>query len=105
MDDPRRHATERPERSAEPQALAELRQTVKRYGKVTALDGVDFSVRRGEVVALLGPNGAGKTTAVQLLLGLLRPTSGEVRLFGCNPQAAEARVRVGAMLQVSKVPE
>jgi ABC-2 type transport system ATP-binding protein len=92
-------------RSSQDPPLAELRRTVKRYGKVTALDGVDFSVRRGEVVALLGPNGAGKTTAVQLLLGLLRPTEGEVRLFGRSPHDSEARVRVGAMLQVSKVPE
>ncbi len=93
------------QRSQPPAALAELRRAVKRYGKVTALDGVDFSVRPGEVVSLLGPNGAGKTTAVQLLLGLLRPSAGEVRLFGRNPQDAEARIRVGAMLQVSKVPE
>jgi ABC-2 type transport system ATP-binding protein len=85
--------------------LAELRRTVKKYGAVTALDGVDFAVRRGEVVALLGPNGAGKTTAVHLLLGLLRPSAGEVRLFGREPHDAEARVRVGAMLQISKVPE
>lgn len=93
------------ERSPEFAALAELRRAVKRYGTVTALDGVDFVVRSGEVVALLGPNGAGKTTAVQLLLGLLRPSGGEVRLFGRDPRDAEARVRVGAMLQVSKVPE
>jgi ABC-2 type transport system ATP-binding protein len=57
------------------------------------------------VLALLGPNGAGKTTAVQLLLGLLRPSEGSARLFGHDPQDREARVRVGAMLQISKVPE
>jgi ABC-2 type transport system ATP-binding protein len=89
---------------------AELRQASKEYGgrggtRVTALDRLDFAVQPGEVVALLGPNGAGKTTAVQLLLGLARPTSGEARLFGRDPQDAAARVRVGAMLQVSKVPE
>jgi ABC-2 type transport system ATP-binding protein len=85
--------------------IAELRRAGKRYGKVTALDGVDFQVRPGEVVALLGPNGAGKTTAVQLLLGLLRPDSGTATLFGLDPREAEARVRIGAMLQISKVPE
>lgn len=85
--------------------LAELRRAVKRYGAVTALAGIDFAVRPGEVVALLGPNGAGKTTAVQLLLGLIRPSSGEARLFGQDPRSTEARVRVGTMLQVSKVPE
>ena len=75
--------------------IAELRRAGKRYGAVTALDGVDFQVRPGEVVALLGPNGAGKTTAVQLLLGLLRPSSGEATLFGLDPRKAEARVRIG----------
>jgi ABC-2 type transport system ATP-binding protein len=85
--------------------VAELRQAVKRYGAVTALAGLDFTVRPGEVVALLGPNGAGKTTAVQLLLGLARPSAGEALLFGVEPRSTEARVRTGAMLQISKVPE
>ena len=88
--------------------IAELRRAVKRYGAVTAigaLGGIDFAVRPGEVVALLGPNGAGKTTAVQLLLGLIRPSAGEAELFGVDPRQAAARTRTGAMLQVSKVPE
>ncbi|HSS76063.1 MAG TPA: ABC transporter ATP-binding protein [Thermoanaerobaculia bacterium] len=85
--------------------LAEMRGAVKKYGAVTALAGIDFAVQPGEVVALLGPNGAGKTTAVQLLLGLIRPSGGEVRLFGQDPRSTAARVRVSAMLQVSKVPE
>ncbi|HTG33630.1 MAG TPA: ABC transporter ATP-binding protein [Thermoanaerobaculia bacterium] len=85
--------------------VAELRRAVKRYGAVTALAGIDFEVRPGEVVALLGPNGAGKTTAVQLLLGLARPNAGEARLFGVEPRRVEARMRTGAMLQISKVPE
>ncbi len=87
------------------EVVAELRGAVKRYGPVTALDGVDLAVRAGEVVAVLGPNGAGKTTAVQLLLGLGRPDAGTARLFGRDPRDAAARVRVGAMLQISKVPE
>ncbi len=85
--------------------VAELRRAVKRYGPVTALAGIDFAVRPGEVVALLGPNGAGKTTAVQLLLGLIRPSAGEAHLFGRGPQSPGARMRTGAMLQISKVPE
>jgi ABC-2 type transport system ATP-binding protein len=85
--------------------VAELARASKRYGAVVALDGVDFTVREGEVVALLGPNGAGKTTVVQLLLGLLRPQAGTARLFGRNPWDAAARTRVGTMLQVSRVPE
>jgi ABC-2 type transport system ATP-binding protein len=84
---------------------ATLAGAVKRYGAVTALAGVDLVVRRGEVLALLGPNGAGKTTAVQLLLGLLAPDAGTARIFGRDPRRPVARVRTGAMLQVSKVPE
>ena len=85
--------------------VAELTNVSKSYGEVQALRSVSFSVRAGEVVAVLGPNGAGKTTAVSLLLGLLRPSEGEVRLFGADPQATETRTRVGAMLQTSGVPE
>ena len=54
----------------------------KRYGSTLALDDLCLTINRGEVVGLLGPNGAGKTTTVNLLLGVLTPTSGEVRLFG-----------------------
>ena len=55
---------------------------VKRYGKVTAVDGLSLRVARGEIYAFLGLNGAGKTTTVRLLLGMVRPTSGEVRVLG-----------------------
>ena len=85
--------------------VAELRAAVKRYRAVTALDGVDFAIRPGELVALLGPNGAGKTTAVKLLLGLARPDGGAAHLFGADPRSLAARSRLGAMLQISKVPE
>jgi len=79
------------------QTIAQLSGAVKTYGRVTALAGVDLDVRSGEVVAVLGPNGAGKTTAVQLLLGLIRPTRGSARLFGREPRDTAARVRVGTM--------
>ena len=58
--------------------IAELRGVTKRYGAVTALDGINLEICRGQLLALLGPNGAGKTTAVRLLLGLARPNSGQV---------------------------
>ena len=87
------------------EAVAELRDARKVYGKVEALAGVDVTLRRGELTALLGPNGAGKTTAVKLLLGLARPSSGTVRLFGGDPAARAVRERRAAMLQVAKVPE
>jgi len=85
--------------------VAELRSVTKRYGEVIALEGFDLRSRPGELLALLGPNGAGKTTAVKLLLGLTRPDAGSARLFGASPWTSEARTRVGAMLQVSNVPE
>jgi len=81
------------------QTLASLASTVKRFGKVTALDGFNLEVRRGELLALLGPNGAGKSTAIALLLGLQRPDSGTVELFGEDPQELEARRRIGIMMQ------
>ncbi len=85
--------------------VASLESVNKNYGPVRALSGVDFRVHAGEVVALLGPNGAGKTTAVKLLLGLLQPNSGKVRVFGGDPTNPENRMRAGAMLQVGRVPE
>jgi ABC-2 type transport system ATP-binding protein len=62
--------------------VLEARHVVKRFGPVTAVDGVSFTVGEGEVVALLGPNGAGKTTTLHMLLGLVTPDAGSVRLFG-----------------------
>ena len=87
------------------QGVAVLESVNKSYGDVQALKAVNFQVRAGEVVALLGPNGAGKTTAVKLLLGLLQPNSGKVRVFGGDPTNPENRMRTGAMLQVGRVPE
>ena len=86
-------------------AVASLAAVSKNYGSVRALRGVNFSVRAGELVALLGPNGAGKTTAVKLLLGLMQPDAGKVRVFGGDPTHPQNRMRTGAMLQVGKVPE
>ncbi len=86
-------------------SVARLHSVTKRYGDITALDNFSLELRAGEVVALLGPNGAGKTTAVRLLLGLIAPNSGSVRVLGRDPRDADARTRIGAMLQVSRVPE
>ena len=85
--------------------VASLEGVNKNYGIIRALHAVDFRVHAGEVVALLGPNGAGKTTAVKLLLGLIVPNAGRVRVFGGDPTNPENRMRTGAMLQVGRVPE
>jgi ABC-2 type transport system ATP-binding protein len=70
-----------------------------RGGVVRAVDGIDVDVAAGETVALLGPNGAGKSTTIDMLLGLLDPDEGDVRVFGRDPHEAVAAGIVGAMLQ------
>ena len=86
-------------------AVATLTNITKRYAKTTALDGLNVTLRAGEIVALLGPNGAGKSTAVRLMLGLTAPTAGTARVFGHDPRDPATRTRIGAMLQVGNAPE
>jgi ABC-2 type transport system ATP-binding protein len=71
--------------------LAEAREVSRRFGAFTAVRGADVTVGRGEVVGLLGANGAGKTTLIRLLLGLLPPSGGVVRLFGAPPSVRTRR--------------
>ena len=72
---------------------------VKRYGTFTAVDGLDLNIGRGEVYGFLGPNGAGKTTTIMMLLGITRPTAGEIRLFGelAGPRRLDLRRRIGVV--------
>jgi Cu-processing system ATP-binding protein len=74
-----------------------IRNVVKRFGKVEAVRDVSFELPEGETVALVGHNGAGKTTLMKLMLGLIRPTSGNIRVLGEDPAAGEfaARRRLG----------
>ncbi|MBS0558228.1 MAG: ABC transporter ATP-binding protein [Proteobacteria bacterium] len=85
--------------------VAMLQGASRQFGQVRALDALDLTVRRGEVLAVLGPNGAGKTTAMALLLGLQTPDAGNATLFGQAPQRLDARRRIGAMLQTTAVPD
>ena len=73
-------------------------RVTRRFGDITAVDGVDLTVDAGEVVGLLGANGAGKTTLVKLILGLVGPNSGNVDLFGAPP-SRDARTRIGYLPQ------
>jgi lipooligosaccharide transport system ATP-binding protein len=86
---------------AAPEAVLAARDLVKRFGAFTAVDGLGFSVRRGECFGLLGPNGAGKSTTLKLLLGLLAPDGGTITLVGepVPQRALEARRRVGVVPQ------
>jgi ABC-2 type transport system ATP-binding protein len=79
-------------------ALAETRKVTIRFGSFTAVDSVSLTVAGGEVVGLLGANGAGKTTVIRLLLGLVRPSQGDVSLFGAPPSMATRR-RIGYVPQ------
>jgi ABC-2 type transport system ATP-binding protein len=74
----------------------EARRLTKRYGSLVAVDSLDLRVHAGEVYGFLGPNGAGKTTTLRMLLGLIRPSSGEVRLFGQPPGRLDG---VGALIE------
>lgn len=85
--------------------LAALHGARKRYGAITALDGLDLAVRAGEVLALLGANGAGKTTALGLLTGRLAPDEGRAELFGLDPRQRRARHGIGVMLQEAQLPD
>jgi len=90
-------------RTVEPMAAVEMRAIRKVYGERAVLDGLDLTVSAGELVALLGRNGAGKTTTFEILLGLVRPTSGTASVFGSAPGRGQRR-RTGAMLQSDGLP-
>jgi ABC-type multidrug transport system, ATPase component len=77
---------------------------VKRYGRVTAVDGLTFAAARGAVTAILGPNGAGKTTTIEVCEGFRRADGGTVRVLGLPPARPELRARVGVMPQTGGVP-
>ena len=68
-----------------------------------AVRGMDLEVRRGDVFGLIGPNGSGKSTTIKMILGLIRPTKGTVRLFGLDPRAKAARARIGYLPELSRL--
>jgi ABC-2 type transport system ATP-binding protein len=74
------------------------RRLTKRYGALTAVDALDLEVRAGEIYGFLGPNGAGKTTTLRMILGLVKPTAGQVRLFGAPPGPGHLR-QVGSLVE------
>ena len=79
--------------------LVQTRGLTKRYGGLTAVEGLDLSVRRGEVYGFLGPNGAGKTTTLKMLLGLVRPTGGSARVLDRDPGTPGGLARIGALVE------
>jgi ABC-2 type transport system ATP-binding protein len=79
---------------------------VKRYGDVVAVQGISFTVERGEIFGMLGPNGAGKTTTMEMLEGLRRPDSGSATVLGCDVvrDARAIKARIGVQLQATALP-
>ncbi|WP_136333467.1 ATP-binding cassette domain-containing protein, partial [Pseudomonas aeruginosa] len=76
-------------------SLVEIDGATLRYGALTALSGLDLRLEPGEVLGLLGHNGAGKTTTIKLVLGLLAPSEGRVRVLGHDARSLEARRQLG----------
>ncbi len=73
--------------------MIDVKNLTKKFGALTAVDGIDFDVQKGEIFAFLGPNGAGKTTTIKMLTTLLRPTGGEIRMNGADPLKDQDAVR------------
>jgi ABC-2 type transport system ATP-binding protein len=84
----------------------EISGMIKRYGNLTAVDGLSLTARQGEVTAILGPNGAGKTTTIEVCEGYRKADGGSVKVLGLDPAANAGRLRprVGVMLQAGGIP-
>lgn len=84
--------------SATPEYVIETRALTKRFPNKIAVDHVNMHVRRGDIYGLIGKNGAGKTTAMKLILGIMRPSAGEIKLFG-SKSLFKMRSRVGSLIE------
>src|SRR6056297_2792694 len=87
--------------------IIEATNLTKKYNSITAVDGIDFCVKKGEVFAFLGPNGAGKSTAIKMLTTMLKPTSGKIKLNGYDVLKEQERAResFGIVFQDASVDE
>ena len=87
--------------------IVDVRDLVKRYGRATAVDGVSFTIRRGEIFGILGPNGAGKTTTLEIIEGIRTPDAGEIQVDGLDArrQRRALRQRIGVQLQATSLFE
>jgi ABC-2 type transport system ATP-binding protein len=81
-----------------------VRGLIKRFGKTYALGGVDIEVQPGQLVGLLGPNGAGKSTLTKIVCGLVRPTSGEAKIFGAGAGSRQACSAIGYLAELFRYP-
>ncbi len=81
------------------ETVIEMKNISKQFKNKKAVDDISLSIQKGSITAILGPNGAGKSTTISIMLGLIEPTNGSVKVFGKNPKALEVRQKIGAMLQ------
>jgi ABC-2 type transport system ATP-binding protein len=81
--------------------VIQVQNLTKRYGKLTAVDHINFEVERGEIFGFLGPNGAGKTTTLRMLTGIIQPDEGAAYILGFNIQkeALKAKQNIGGFLR------
>jgi ABC-type multidrug transport system ATPase subunit len=86
---------------ADAEKIVEIKNLVKHYGKFKAVENVSFDVHRGDVFGFLGPNGAGKSTTIRTMLSLIRPTSGEIRMFGkdLSKQRNSILAKIGCIVE------
>src|SRR5512137_215928 len=84
--------------------MIELQAVTKKYGSLTAVDRISFSVAQGEYFSLLGPNGAGKTTIVKMLLDFTRPTAGTLSVNGISSKEPACRTAVGYLAENPRIP-
>lgn len=101
------HTTSGPPRpESESKVMIQVDSLVKRFGKLTVLDGLDIDIREGEITAVLGPNGAGKTTLIKSILGLVKLDSGSITVGGESVNGSpDYRRMIGYMPQIARYPE
>ncbi len=89
------------------EAVVQIKNLFKSYGKIKAVDGISFNVSKGEIFGMVGPNGAGKTTTIECIEGLRKPSSGSIDVLGFNPTKDGRNLRkyIGIQLQQSELPE
>jgi len=96
---PKPPAVERRVREVSPDDVIIVENLTKRFGRKTVVSQLTFSVPPGSLFGFLGPNGAGKSTTLYMMLGLVRPTSGTIRIFGKPPTSREVRRRIGSLIE------
>ena len=91
----------------ENRVVIDVKNLVKEYPGITAVDNISFAVHQGEIFGMLGPNGAGKTTTIECIEGLRQPDKGQIKVLGLDPQkdGYQLREQIGIQFQSASLPE